>query len=476
MRSLARQRFLLLAFAMLTSPSFAAEPPNIVFIMSDELAYYELQHMGNPHVRTPRIDQMASEGLRFTQALAVSPVCASLRCGLMTGKHMGHASVRGNGPACSLRAEEITIAQVLKSKGYSTGGFGKWGIGGRGSEGIPENHGFDDFFGYYDQVHAHTFYPPYLVRQSQEIPLAGNNGGRTGKTYSHYEIMREGLQFIRDHQSRPFFCYLPITPPHGNYDIPATDPAWEQYRDDAWMQDESVPQDVKNYAAMVTMVDNNVGQVLDLLKELKLESNTIVFFTGDNGGQDRFRSKQHPRGFFGPNVNPQNGVEFRGGKGNLYEGGLRIPFIVRWPGRIQTGRVSDLLCYQADVFPTLAEIASAEVPPEVDGISILAEILGEEAIGRKQAQHEYLYWEHGSQVAVRIANWKGIQPKKGANWELFDLSTDPSEANNVADQHADLIAQMKRYAQQSHQPLQAGKYQDRKLHERDRQAKFGFTQ
>lgn len=476
MRYSVRQFLSLVMFALLTSQSAAAEPPNIVFIMSDELAYYELQHMGNQYIRTPRIDQMAREGLRFTQALAVSPVCASLRCGLMTGKHMGHASVRGNGPACSLRPEEVTIATALKAKGYSTGGFGKWGIGGRGSSGIPENHGFDDFFGYYDQVHAHTFYPPYLIRQSQEIPLAGNNGGRTGETYAHYEIMREGLQFIREHQGGPFFCYLPITPPHGNYDIPADDPAWQQYRNDAWMQDDNVPQDVKNYAAMVTMVDNNVGQVLDLLRELKIEDNTIVFFTGDNGGQDRFRSKQHPRGFFGPNVDPKHGVAFRGGKGNLYEGGLRIPFIVRWPDQIEPGRVSDLLCYQADVFPTLAELASADVPAEVDGISLVPEILGAKKAGHEQAQHAYLYWEHGNQVAVRIDDWKGIQPKKNATWQLYNLSADPSESEDVAVQHADIIDRMQSYAEQAHQPLRAGVYLDRALHERDRQAKFGFEQ
>ncbi|MEM7479312.1 MAG: sulfatase-like hydrolase/transferase, partial [Planctomycetota bacterium] len=382
--------------------------------MSDELAYYELGHMGSPHIKTPRIDQMAREGLRFTQALAVSPVCASLRCGLMTGKHMGHASVRGNGPACSLRSDEVTIARALKEEGYATGGYGKWGIGGRGSDGVPEKHGFDDFFGYYDQVHAHSFYPAYLIRQSEEVAMPGNQGGRSGETYTHYEIMREGLNFIRENKDRPFFCYFPITPPHGMYDIPADDSAWKQYRGEDWMEEESIAQDVKNYAAMVTMVDENVGQVLDLLKELNLEDNTIVFFTGDNGGQDRFKNKQHPRGFFKPNVDPQTGIDFRGGKGNLYEGGLRIPFIVRWPGKITAASVSDLLCYQADVFPTLAELSGASVPKEVDGISILPTILGEDATGRVQEQHEYLYWEHKSQVAVRMGSWKGIQPRKNA--------------------------------------------------------------
>lgn len=293
-------------------------PPNIVYLMSDELAYYELGHMGNPYIRTPHIDQFAAQGIRFTQALAGSPVCAPLRCNLMTGKHAGHASVRANDGGTPLRAGEATIASILKERGYATGGFGKWGCGGRDSTGVPEAHGFDVFFGYYDQVHAHSFYPPYLIQNSEEVSLKGNEGGRNGETYSHYEIMKQALGFIRKNKDRPFFCYLPITPPHGMYDIPETDPAWERYRNAAWMKEEGLSQDIKNYAAMVSMVDNDLGTVLNLLRELKLEDNTIVFFTGDNGGQDRFRSPEHPRGFFGPNVNPLTGGTFRGGKGNLY--------------------------------------------------------------------------------------------------------------------------------------------------------------
>ncbi|MCA9038625.1 MAG: sulfatase-like hydrolase/transferase, partial [Planctomycetaceae bacterium] len=220
-----------------------------------------------------RIDAMAKDGIRFTQALAGSPVCAPLRCTLMTGKHAGHASVRANDGGTPLRADEPTIASMLKKLGYATGGFGKWGCGGRDSTGVPEKHGFDVFYGYYDQVHAHTFYPPYLIRNSEEVPLEGNDGGRSGQTYSHYKIMDEAEAFIRQNKDQPFFCYLPITLPHGNYDIPADDPAWDQYRNDEWIKDPKIDQDAKNYAAMVTMVDNNLGRVLDLLKELKLEDN-----------------------------------------------------------------------------------------------------------------------------------------------------------------------------------------------------------
>ncbi len=229
-------------------------PTNIVYIMSDELAYYELSLMGNPRIHTPRIDRMAAEGMRFTRALAGAPVCAPLRCTLMTGKHTGHSSVRANDGGTPLRSEEETIASMLKEIGYATGGFGKWGCGGRDSTGVPEKHGFDVFFGYYDQVHAHSYYPAYLIRNSEEVELAGNEGGRTGQTYSHYAIMDEALAFIRANEDQPFFCYLPITPPHGLYDIPADDPAWNLYRDDDWVKDPEVSQDAKNYAAMVSMV------------------------------------------------------------------------------------------------------------------------------------------------------------------------------------------------------------------------------
>ncbi|MEZ6124710.1 MAG: sulfatase-like hydrolase/transferase [Planctomycetaceae bacterium] len=453
----------------------SAASPSIVYMMSDELAYYELSHMGNPLIHTPRIDAMAAEGIRFTQALAGSPVCAPLRCTLMTGRHSGHASVRANDGGTPLRADEPTIASMLKKRGYATGGFGKWGCGGRDSTGVPEKHGFDVFFGYYDQVHAHTFYPPYLIRNSEEVPLEGNDGGRSGQTYSHYRIMDEAEAFIRENRDRPFFCYLPITPPHGNYDIPQDDPAWDQYKDDAWISDPKIDQDAKNYAAMVTMVDSNLGRMIDLLKELNLEDNTVVFFTGDNGGQDRFKSQQYVRGFHKPNVNPKTGVEFRGGKGNLYEGGLRIPFIVRWPGKIQAGRVSDHLCYQPDILATLAELTAAS-PPENDGLSILPELLGSEATGTTQAKHEFLYWEFGQQTAVRIDHWKGLQPRPNADWELYDLTGDISETKNIAGQHPDIVARMKQAAAQAHEPVRAGEYLDknRTRHERDRQAKFGF--
>lgn len=442
--------------------------PNIVYIMSDELAYYEVGYMGNEKLQTPRIDQMAREGLIFTNALAGAPVCAPLRASLMTGKHMGHCSVRANDGGTPLRAAEPTIASMLKSSGYATGGFGKWGAGGRDSTGVPEKHGFDVFFGYYDQVHAHSFYPAYLIENSREIVLPGNAGGRSGKTYSHYEIMKRGLRFIRENKDRPFFCYLPITPPHGMYDIPDADPAWSIYKDKAgW------PEEAKRYAAMVTMVDRNVGEVLDLLKELGLEENTIVFFAGDNGGQDRFRDAEHPRGFFGPNKHPQTGVEFRGGKGNLYEGGLKIPSLVRWPGKVQAGRVSDLIWYHPDIFPTLADLVESETPSDLDGISLLPTILGEESAGRAQETHKMLYWEFGKQTAVRYGKWKAIRPKRNGPWALYDLTTDVSETTDVSNANRSVLSQMVEFARSSHTEARPGSYTTRVRHEKDRKAKWG---
>ncbi len=449
----------------------AAEPrrdrPNIVYIMADELGYFEPSYAGNPHLRTPNIDRLAAEGVRFTQGLAGSAVCAPTRCCFLTGKHSGHTSVRSNGGGTPLRAGEATIASVLRPLGYATGGFGKWGNGGRGSTGVPEQHGFDVFFGYYDQVHAHTYYPPYLIRNSEEVPQPGNQGGSTGQTYAQYVIFSEAMAFIRANQAKPFLCYLPFTPPHGNFDIPDTDAAWALYKDKPW------PEPARRYAAMVTMLDRQVGEILALLKSLDLERNTLVMFSGDNGGNDYFVTPEFPRGVHGANKHPQTGVEFRGRKGTLYEGGLRIPVVARWPGKIAPGRVSDHLWYFPDILPTFAEIAGAPVPADIDGLSLLPELIGEAAAGRKQAQHPYLYWEFVGQTAVRAGDWKAVQPKPAAAWELYDLKTDVSETKNLAAAQPDILSRLQTYATAAHAPAVEGTFSSTTLHERDRAAKFG---
>jgi arylsulfatase A-like enzyme len=414
--------------------------PNIVYIMVDELAYFELSCMGNKYLKTPNIDRMATEGMRFTQALAGAPVCAPTRSVLMTGQHTGHTTVRTNPGGVPLRVEDITVAQVLKKAGYATGGFGKWGCGDRGTTGVPEKHGFDIFFGYYDQVHAHSYFPNYLIRSGEKVPLEGNTGDfYKGKQFSQYLIFDESIKFIRENKNRPFFCYCAWTPPHGRWGIPEDDPDWLKFKDKSWnITGYKRPEDVKVYAAMVSMVDREIGQIFDLLKELDIDDNTIVFVCGDNGGARYFNHFFNSNGYF------------RGRKGNLYEGGLRIPMIVRWPGRIKAGVVSDHLWYFPDVMPTLAELAGTELPDNIDGISIIPTLLGEKAAGRKQENHKYLYWEYGKQTAVRMDNWKAVQPAKNKPFELYDLSKDISEQNDIADQHPDILAKMKAYAKEAH--------------------------
>lgn len=458
-----------LAFAAAGNATQAApaRPANVIYIMADELGYYEPAFMGNPNIQTPNLDRMAAEGIVFRNMLAGSSVCAPTRCCFLTGKHSGHTSVRANGGGTPLRADEVTIASMLKKQGYATGGFGKWGCGGRDSTGVPEKHGFDVFLGYYDQVHAHTYYPPYLVRNSEEVPLAGNNGGSAGKTYSQYVIHQAAVKFIRDHAREPFFAYLPYTPPHGNHDIPDADPAWALYKDKPWTEP------ARRYAAMVTMLDRQVGEILGLLKELGIEDNTLVFFSGDNGGADYFRSAEHPRGVHMANKHPKTGVEYRGSKGTLYEGGLRIPFVARWPGKIAPGRTSEFLGYFPDILPTIAEVTGATAPADTDGLSIVPELVGESVAGRKQAQHEYLYWEIGGWTAIRQGTWRAVKPNKSPKWELYDLATDPSESKDLASTRPEVLAKLVELVTKAHEPVREGTFSSTDRHERDRRAKFG---
>ena len=441
--------------------------PNIIYIIDDELGYFEPGFMGSKTIQTPNLDTIAAGGMVFKNLFAGGSVCAPTRCCLLTGKHSGHTSVRANGGGTPLRAEEATIASMLKARGYATGGFGKWGLGGRDSTGVPEKHGFDLFFGYYDQVHAHSFFPPYLIRNSEEVPLAGNNGGDKGQTYSHYVIHEEAMKFIREHGKEPFFAYLPYTPPHALLSIPDSDPAWAIYKDKPW------PEPARRYAAMVTMVDRHVGEVLALLKELGVEKNTLIFFSGDNGGQNQFSDKEHPRGLHSANKDPQTGVEYRGSKGCLYEGGLRVPFLAYWPGRIAPGRVSDYLGYFPDVLPTIAEATGATPPKDVDGLSILPELIGEAAAGHAQAQHEFLYWEAPGASAIRQNQWRAVRPNANKPWELFDVSSDPSETKNLAAAQPERLGKLTALAEKSHDPVREGTFTTTERHERDRRAKFG---
>lgn len=441
--------------------------PNIIYLMADELGYFEPGFMGGQTILTPNLDKMAADGIVFKNLFAGGSVCAPTRCCLLTGKHSGHTSVRSNGGGTPLRADEETIASMLKRHGYATGGFGKWGCGGRDSTGVPEKHGFYEFFGYYDQVHAHTYFPPYLIHNSEEAILVGNNGGTEGETYSANVIHSMACKFIRDHANEPFFAYLPYTPPHGNFNIPDDEPSWALYRDKPWSEP------ARRYAAMVTLVDFQMGQILALLKELGIEKNTLIIFSGDNGAADYFKSKEHPRGVHSGNRNPQTGLEYRGQKGNLYEGGVRIPFIAYWPGKISPGRVSEHLGYFPDILPTIAEVAGAQPPADIDGLSLLPELIGEKAAGHKQAQHEYLYWETGGWTAIRQGHWRAVRPKASQPWELFDLSSDPGETKDLAAENPAILDQLTALAATAHVPAVEGTFTSTARHERDRRAKFG---
>ena len=321
-----------------------------------------------------------------------------------------------------------------------------------------------EFFGYYDQVHAHTFYPQYLIRNSREVPLKGNSGDTfyEGETHAQNVIFRESLRFIRDNKGQPFFCYLPWTPPHGLWGIDEDDPSWQLFKDKPWTAGQRTDRDAKVYAAFLHMVDRQLGEILRLLEELQIDDNTIIFLSGDNGGQDYFKTSERPHGFFGPNLNPQTGERFRAGKGSLYEGGLRVPYLVRWPGRIRSGSVSDhMLCFQ-DVMPTLAELTQA-ASPETDGLSFLPTLLTKPG----QQTHSHLYWEYGNQTAVRMNQWKAFRGKSRA-WELYDLSKDIEEKHNVASDHADTLNCLIALAEEAHEPIKRGEVYDREIIEKDR--------
>ncbi len=444
-------------------------PPNVVHIVLDEWGYFEMSALGHPDLKTPNIDRLAATGTRFTQCLAGGPVCAPTRCSLMTGKHAGHMTVRGNSGKAAIRADEETIASMFKRAGYRTGGFGKWGIGARGTSGVPERHGFDVFFGYYSQVHAHTYYPRYLVRNSEEVPQGTNTGsayppGGNG-TFSQYSIFKEASAFIARNQQAPFYLYLPWTPPHGLWGFPTNDPAWALFKDKPWTGGQVTTNDGKVYAALLSLADRQIGDLLAQLKRLELITNTIVMLSGDNGGVPYFEDRNHADGLFAPNVNPLNRNEhFRGKKGTLYEGGLRIPFIVSWPGKIPAGRVCDHLCYFPDVMPTLAELTGVPCPSGTDGTSFASVLLGD---SKPKQSHSWLYWEYEGAVAVRMGPWKALRPGTNAAWELYDLTSDISESRNLASLHPELVARAAGFAAQAHEPCVEGECFDPALAAKD---------
>src|SRR5262245_11187620 len=366
---------LLLTLSLLWSSDVAAQhgekartKPNIVFILADDLGYGDLGSYGQTKIKTPHLDQLAAEGMRFTQFYAGSPVCAPSRCVLMTGKHGGHAFIRDNREwkpegQYPIPAGEVTIAELLKEQGYTTDSFGKWGLGYPGSEGDPNKQGFDVFYGYNCQREAHNYYPDHLWRNQEKVMLEGNDRGLTGKQYSHDLIEAEASKFIRENKDKPFFAYVPFTIPHLALQVPEDSLAEYSGK---WADP---PYDGKNgylphltpraaYAAMVTRMDRSVGRILELIKQLGLDDNTLVIFTSDNGGAfgEVTRDFEFRPGRMGGTDYVYFGStsKFRAFKGSVYEGGIRVPFIARWPGRIKAGVVSELPAVFYDLMPTLA--------------------------------------------------------------------------------------------------------------------------
>ena len=429
------------SFSCNTNKKKTAGKPNIIFIMADDLGYRHLGSYGQKKIRTPNLDTFASEGMRFTQCYSGSTVCAPSRSVLMTGLHTGHTPVRANSGGVPLLPEDVTVAEVLKKAGYKTGLFGKWGLGNEGSTGVPNKQGFDEFFGYLHQVHCHFYYPYYLLENEKRYILPGNEGGKQ-EQYTHDVIAEKAMDFIRANKENPFFLYIPFTIPHTELLVP--EDSFKEYDGefpepnpyiDKRRHYSDQPKPRTAFAAMVTRMDRDIGRIMTLLKELNIDDNTIVFFTSDNGGQGRG----------GPDLEFFNGNgELRGAKSDLYEGGIRVPMLVRWNGKVPAGKVNDHICAFWDMMPTLAEIGSAETPGSIDGISALPAILG-----GKQEKHKYLYWEipRGKMLnqAVRMGDWKAFRPDRDQQLELYNLKEDIGEKNNIAASHPEIIGVIEEY-------------------------------
>lgn len=404
--------------------------PNIIFILADDLGYGDLSCYGQQKFATPNIDRIAAEGLRFTQVYAGSTVCAPSRCALMTGFHTGHALVRGNKPngGLPLRPEDVTVAEILKQANYATGGFGKWGLGVENTTGHPNRQGFDQWFGYLDQTHAHFYYTDHLFKNAEKVKL-------DGKAYSHDLIVDEALEFIRQNKERPFFLYFSPTIPHASLEVPddSLKKYLGKYPEKPFPGANYTKQETPHaaFAAMVDRLDQSVGRMMALVKELDLDRDTIVFFTSDNG--------PHREGGGDPEFFKSSGP-LRGIKRDLYEGGIRVPMIARWPGKIKAGAISDQVWAFWDFLPTAAAIAGVKPPKKIDGISMLGSLLG-----RAQKHHDYLYWEffeRGFQQAMRMQNWKAVRLAQGKPLELYDLEKDVEEQNNLATRHPEVIARL----------------------------------
>jgi arylsulfatase A-like enzyme len=426
----------------------AARRPNLIYIMGDDLGYHEVGAYGQEELLTPNLDLMAQEGMKFIQFYTGTPVCAPSRCNLMTAMHNAHCRVRDN-DVNYLRPEDVTMAEVLKHAGYVTGAFGKWGLSFNDQPAsYPTRQGFDRFVGYYDQRHAHNYYPTFLMDDEDTLYLNnivpnenqyGAGNASVEADYSHAIIVEKALQFIQDNKDTSFFLYAPFTTPHinnegaggidGGYEVPAT--ALVPYENEDW------PFRKKCYAAMITMMDADIGTMLAKLKETGIEGNTLVFFTSDNGPTWLTSADDGNTNVIGEWFD--GNAPFHGLKSDIYEGGIRMPAIVRWPGVVPAGGTTDVIGYFPDVMPTFAALAGVAVPANIDGISLLPSILGNP---EQQQDRDYVYWYYPfrNQRAVRMDNWKGVWIN--GEFALYDLSVDTTESNDVQAQHSGIVDQM----------------------------------
>jgi arylsulfatase A-like enzyme len=451
------------------APEVTSSKPNIIFILADDLGYGDLGFLGQEYIETPNIDKLVNEGMFFTDHYAGATVCAPSRSAFMTGLHTGHTPIRGNReiqPEGQFPMPDSipSIATVLNKAGYKTGAFGKWGLGFIGTTGDPNQQGFNRFYGYNCQRFAHRYYPDHIWDNEKEIKLEGN-GWKEKTTYAPDLIQEQTLAFIDENKDEPFFLFMPIVMPHAELAIPEDD-VFQKYR--VKFGDEK-PYPVRNgseygndmdistyqsqlyphatFAAMVERIDNYVGQVMVKLKERGLDKNTIVIFSSDNGA--------HQEGGADPVFFDSNGI-YRGFKRDLYEGGVRTPMIAWWPGKIKAGSKSDHLSAFWDLMPTFADIAGVETPKNIDGISLLPTMRGNE---NEQKDHNFLYWEfheQGGKQAIRKGSWKAVRLNvfggKSSVLELYDLSVDPAEENNLAGDNPEIVAEMASLMKASHTP------------------------
>ena len=446
-------------FFFLSFTAFTQTKPNIVFILADDMGYGDLGCYGQKLIETPHIDQLAAQGIRFTQFYAGTSVCAPSRSSLLTGQHTGHTPIRGNyeiQPEGQLPLPDTayTIAEMLKDAGYATGDFGKWGLGYPGSEGTPGKQGFDRFFGYNCQRQSHSYFPDHLWDNDTRVDYANTTGNQ--EYYAPDLIQKKALAFMDEHKAAPFFLYLSYTLPHAALQLPKGDSLPAYYKRKFNEQPKTIPAswDGKGYqpqayphaayAAMVTKLDNYIAQVVNKLKTLGIEKNTLIIFTSDNGPH---REGGNDPAFF----NSSSG--FRGIKRDLYEGGIRTPMIAYWPAVIKKPKVSGLTGAFWDFMPTFAAMAGVPAPQHTDGISLLPTLSSK----GKQRQHEFLYWEFhedGGRQAVRMGKWKGVRlnvmKDADAAIQLYNLNTDPGETKNVAAENPVIVQSIQKIMQNEH--------------------------